>query len=373
MKYLVPIGLALAWLSAAKARGEDIGALVRNAGRDHPRLILKSNQDVALRKKTEADPLLRRASALVKGLADDLQRTEPVKREKVGQRLLPVSRTCLKRVLHLALAYRLTGDQRHAHRAQREMLAAAAFSDWNPSHFLDVAEMTAALAIGYDWLYAVLEPTARATIKRAIVDKGLRPSLQKARWQQMTNNWNQVCHGGLALGALAVMEDEPDLALRIIERALARVPISMADYAPDGAYAEGPAYWRYGSTYNVLLISALESALGSDLGLLKASPFLASSDYFLHVAGPTGLFFNYSDSGLRSGVTPIMYWFAAKRREPSLLWRERLELKRFLEQQQRTGLKTKPRTPRRRVKITLPGRLRGARPARRAVARILPV
>jgi hypothetical protein len=33
------------------------------------------------------------------------------------------------------------------------MLAAAAFSDWNPSHFLDVAEMTAALAIGYDWLY----------------------------------------------------------------------------------------------------------------------------------------------------------------------------------------------------------------------------
>ena len=31
------------------------------------------------------------------------------------------------------------------------MLTAARFEDWNPSHFLDVAEMTFALAIGYDW------------------------------------------------------------------------------------------------------------------------------------------------------------------------------------------------------------------------------
>ena len=53
-----------------------------------------------------------------------------------------------------------------------EMKAVAAFPDWNPSHFLDVAEMTNALAIGYDWLYDDLTPTDRATIRAAIVEAG---------------------------------------------------------------------------------------------------------------------------------------------------------------------------------------------------------
>ena len=55
----------------------------------------------------------------------------------------------------------MTGDKRYALRAQKEMIAAAAFDDWNPSHFLDVAEMTTALAFGYDWLYDELDPQAR--------------------------------------------------------------------------------------------------------------------------------------------------------------------------------------------------------------------
>ena len=53
------------------------------------------------------------------------------------------------------------------------MLAAARFSDWNPSHFLDVAEMTFALAVGYDWLYDQLDRASRKEIRTAIVDKGV--------------------------------------------------------------------------------------------------------------------------------------------------------------------------------------------------------
>jgi hypothetical protein len=33
-------------------------------------------------------------------------------------------------------------------------------------HFLDVAEMTMAVAIGYDWLYDDLSPASRAAIKK---------------------------------------------------------------------------------------------------------------------------------------------------------------------------------------------------------------
>ena len=77
----------------------------------------------------------------------------PVVHRLIGPRLLDQSRAALRRISTLAGLYRLDGDHRKADRARLEMLAAAAFPDWNPSHFLDVAEMTNALAIGYDWLY----------------------------------------------------------------------------------------------------------------------------------------------------------------------------------------------------------------------------
>ena len=126
------------------------------------------------------------------------------------------------------------------------------------------------------------------------------------------------------------MEEEPALASLIVERAVDNVPKAMAEYAPDGAYPEGPSYWDYGTTFNVMLIAALESALGSDFGLSQRKAFLPSSDYYLHVIGPTGQFFNYSDCGPRGEIAPAMYWFAAKRNKSSLLWRERETLKEYL-------------------------------------------
>ena len=33
------------------------------------------------------------------------------------------------------------------------------------------------------------------------------------------------------------------------------------EYGPDGAWAEGPGYWRYATQYNVVFLAALETAL----------------------------------------------------------------------------------------------------------------
>jgi hypothetical protein len=71
----------------------------------------------------------------------------------------------------------------------------------------------------------------------------------------------------------------------------------MKAYAPDGAYPEGPMYWEYGTTSNVLLLAVLEHALGGDFGLARHPGFLATPGYFLHAFGPGGLPFNYSDCG----------------------------------------------------------------------------
>ncbi len=107
-----------------------------------------------------------------------------------------------------------------------------------------------------------------------------------------------MCHGGLTAGALAVMEDEPELAARTVHNAIHNVTRSMAVYAPRGSYPEGPGYWAYGTSYNVVLIAVLESALGTDFALSKAPGFDVTGQYPGLVTGPSGLTFNYADGAL---------------------------------------------------------------------------
>jgi hypothetical protein len=289
----------------------------------HPRLFLSRDAEAGLKAQIAANPVMGRLGAEVRREADRELTSQPVERKLIGRRLLDKSRTALSRVMHLGLAWRLTGEKKYLDRARAELVAVAKFSDWNPSHFLDVAEMTAAVGVGYDWLYSELDEPTRKLLRDAIVEKGLKASLKSNSWTRATNNWNQVCNGGMTVGSLAVAESEPALAADLIARAINTVPISMHEYVPDGAYPEGPGYWGYGTSYNVILISALQSTLGTDFGLSQQPGFLATADYFLHVTGPSGYYFNYADCGRGGqGVSPAMFWFAAQRKEPYLLWSE---------------------------------------------------
>jgi len=289
----------------------------------HPRLLLDAAGESALKARIAASPVLQQLQADLFAEADRVLATTPVERVLIGRRLLDKSRTALSRVLHLALAWRLSGRSAYLDRANTELRVVAQFSDWNPSHFLDVAEMTTAVAFGYDWLYAGLDEPTRALLRASLVDKGLRASLQTFGWTKATNNWNQVCNAGMTVGALAVAESEPALAADMITRAINTVPLSMHEYAPDGAYPEGPGYWGYGTSFNVILIAALESTLKTDFGLAAMPGFLATADYFLHVIGPSGYHVNYSDAGRGGrGLSPALFWFAARRHEPYLVWNQ---------------------------------------------------
>ena len=222
----------------------------------------------------------------------------PEQRKLTGRRLLEVSRNVLFRVNTLTTAWVLTGDRKFADRATAELLAAAAFSDWNPAHFLDVAEMTLALALGYDRLYSELTPEQRTVLARAIREKGLKPSLGKHWWVAGSNNWTQVCHAGLTAGALVTAEDDPELAADIINRALVNLPrVMKKSYAPNGAYPEGPMYWSYGTEFNVLLLALLERTLGSDFGLAGQPGFARTGAYLSAMHGNTGQPFSYADAG----------------------------------------------------------------------------
>ena len=295
---------------------------------DHPRLLLLKGEEKAIMDKIRTNPTWAAVHAHIMHQCDSLLMTEPVEHVLYGVRLLAKSRDCLYRVFYLSYAWRITQDPKYLHRAERELLAVSAFPDWNPTHYLDVAEMTMGVAIGYDWLYPALSETSRTQIRKALLTKGVQTAFDPAypnyrKWLTVTNNWNQVCNAGLSYGAMAIYEDIPELAAKLINRSIASIGIAMQDYEPDGAFAEGYTYWGYGTTFNVLFLSALEKMVKTDFGLGKYSGFLKSADYLVQVVGPFGKSFNYSDASERSVLQPAMFWFAQKRHDPSLLWAER--------------------------------------------------
>lgn len=295
---------------------------------DHPRILLLKGEEAAIRQTIATDEVWRKLDRFIVSECDKIIDRPPVERVLTGRRLLDKSREALRRIFYLSYAYRMTSDSKYLERAEKEMLAVSAFSDWNPSHFLDVAEMTMAVSIGYDWLFNELSEKTRTILKESIIEKGLDPSLQPVNsgWVKASHNWNQVCNAGMTFGALAVFEDKPGLATNIIQRAIGSITIPMADYEPDGAYPEGYGYWGYGTSFNIMFLSAMEKAFGKDFGLAINPGFFKTAAYLENMTGPTGRSFNYSDAGSGGSMNPAMFWFAGMLNDPSLLWSERYHL-----------------------------------------------
>ena len=316
--FLLPIGVS--------AQVDHIGNTTNLPS--HPRILLFKGEEEAIKKTIAGDTTWQKLQQAILVECDSLLSKPPVERIQIGRRLLDKSREALRRLFYLSYAYRMTRNPIYFQRAEKEMLQISGFTDWNPSHFLDVAEMTMALAIGYDWLYNELSPASRTTIKEAILKKGLEPSLESKNnnWLRAEHNWNQVCNAGMTYGAMAIFEDQPQLAKQIINRAITSIEIPMRDYGPDGAYPEGYGYWGYGTSFNVMFLSAVEKLFGKDFGLTSIPGFMNTAHYLENMTGPSGLPFNYSDAGTGGGLQPAMFWFAARTKNPSLLWVERSRL-----------------------------------------------
>lgn len=317
----------LAWSSAAAlalacaARGAELepvdGVMPPGDLRPgHPRLLVLADDLKRINNFIATDAVARGYYENLRKTGEALLQTPPVERVLIGPRLLDKSRTVVGRMYALGLLHRIDGDRRWLDRAVAEMRAVAAFTNWNPSHFLDTAEMSHGMAIGYDWFYPALTEADRKLIRGAIVKKGLREGLRRyeqgAGWTRARHNWNNVCNGGLLCAALAVAEDEPRLAKQILTNALARLPKAMRGYAPDGAWDEGPAYWNYATAYTVVALASLQSALGGDFGIGDMPGFADAGLARIHGVGPTGLYFNFADGGEASRMEPVLFWLARR-------------------------------------------------------------
>jgi hypothetical protein len=318
--------------SLASAQATKETSVLSSLDAKHPRLMLKEVDLGRLRASYSDDPALQKIWADVQKDAERCLNRRALVYEKIGPRLLHVSRDCLGRIYALALAYRWTGDEKYAAKAKENLLQVCAFPDWNPSHFLDTAEMSHAVGIGYDWLFGYLDEATRGQIRAALIEKGLKPGLEVYEkdgwWVQSEYNWNQVCNGGMIIGALAIAETDPSYAERIIPAAVKSLPRALKSYGPDGAWGEGPGYWSYATHYTAYGLTALDTALGNTFGLLEIDGLSKAGSFPIYTAGPTGLYLNFADVGERSARRPMacMFWLARTFHNPLYAWSEHEQL-----------------------------------------------
>jgi hypothetical protein len=291
---------------------------------NHPRILLLANEESGIQKNIEQDKNWALIHQNILDEATEIISLPTLERIQVGRRLLDKSREALRRLFILSYAYRMTNEKKYFDRCEAELLKISQFTDWNPSHFLDVAEMTMAVSIGYDWLHKDLSETSRKQIKEAILQKGLLPSMDAKHnsWLKASHNWNQVCNAGMTYGALATFEDNPTLAMQIINRAKKSIELPLEDYNPDGAYPEGFGYWGYGTSFHVLFLSVLQKLSLLDNAVNEG--FNKTAYYYQQMLGSSGQSFNYSDAGSgRGGLSPAMFWYANKLKDNSLLFNEK--------------------------------------------------
>lgn len=293
------------------------------AAPDHPRLLFPKTAEAAVKKRINTDPL---AGKLYQELLRraDYTLTSPVCRYHIpdGKRLLRESRRALSNILNCSMAWRLSGEKKYFDRSIRELDAACGLKDWNTKHFLDTAEMSTAVAIGYDWLYHELSNEQRLRYETALRIKGLEPARRgftaskKAWWAIPRNNWGQVCATGL-LFAERALEKQGD-AIHPGRLAASRSLHTCREfYAPSGAYPEGPAYWHYGSNYHVLGLAVVRGD-HSELNIPTPPEFKASPLFTEHLTGPSGKVFNFADAGVStSRISAAQSWMAREFNDPA--------------------------------------------------------
>lgn len=330
MKKTVLLMLVLSLSMLVRAQGDEavkenypkldnpftVDYLKKHIKQTSPRLIMDNDFKNRIQKQIKTSPYIESYYKTLQLEANEILTKPFLERILEGKRLLSVSREMMNRMGVLSMVYLIDEDPLILKRIDDEIKVVCAFTDWNPDHFLDVAEMAYALATAIDWVGDKLPRETVALAKKSLYEKAMKASYAdyKIKWISGNDNWSQVCHAGMIAAAIITADENPTLSAKVIGRALDNLPNVMKEYGPDGIYPEGVTYWHYGTAFNVLIADMLQTAFGQDYGIKKYPAFLKSADFIQFSTGPTNTYFNFSDCGLKksSKVPILLNWFVSR-------------------------------------------------------------
>lgn len=292
---------------------------------EHPRIMVEPGEFDIIKARCSTDANMAKWYESLQKSADNMLTAAPIEyTPKKGDTLLESARTMLSRARTLGLMYNLTGNDTYREALWNNVQTVCAFPDWYPTHFLDVGEMSMAVAIAYDWVYNDWTPERRRVMENALETKGLLVTLeqfetdnQAGYWTVTDNNWNVVCNGGAAVAALAIGDKNPELCGKVVHYALWGLESMMKEYAPAGGGNEGVTYWQYATSYFTQLMSALVTALGTDYGFMEAPGIDQTSEFIMQSMGPMGIF-NYHDAGTAFYSSPEILFISSWLKKPEM-------------------------------------------------------
>ncbi len=326
-----------------KAKAAD--TLLSHMTDKHPRLQV-TDFDV-IREKIKTDPFCAALYQGVKNRADVLL-TQPAFSYKVADleknghsRVIP-SASIVPIFYTLALVTEIENDERYLEKLWQEAETAINLPNWNTGHWLDTAQMIQSVSIAYDWCYHRWTDEQRQALENGIKTHGLEQSIREyegnPRWYQwhssftgevMENNWNMVCNNGVIFGAIALADVEPDLCETLLNNAIRSISDGFLEWAPDGGYPEGSAYWKFALTNLIASNSAIEAAFGGFEGLpeleaphqydfLKAPGVGDAGDYATYLKGVIGSA-NYGDATVGNINSSALVYIASRLNKPEYL------------------------------------------------------
>jgi len=315
---------------------------------DRPRIIAPAYKWAALPNLVQKDPYMKMYHNQILTNASQYYALPPVVYFLDGASgILDVARNVKERIKAFGYVYRMTNDTKWADRAWLELQNAcgngtaqwgnSTTDRWNSVHFLDVAELTSAYGIAYDWFYDHWSEAQKESIRFTMIEFGLSFGVQSFTggsfgwWTGTTalinGNWNCVCNAGLTIGALSILGDDTSgIAEQILGYTIPNANQNCVwAVSEDGSWEETPNYWYFGTTGHAELASALLVATGGEYGILSTNPnFNLTGLYHMYVWGMTSLF-NYADHGPNkySATANSMMLYASQFNQPTYMLYQR--------------------------------------------------
>lgn len=232
-------------------------------------------------------------------------------------------------LVDLAFAYQLTEDGKYLDLAYAMAATIADWTHWAPGFFVNCATGAANFAIAYDWLYNAwverfgidaVDVLADAIYSKALyhgynsisgeICEFIRDSGTGDRFINRTDSWNAIGTAGMVIGAMAIMDRvmqdgavtaEGELIHYVVGGSIINFAKNGLDrYAPDGSYIDSVTYWAKGTNAIMQLVAALDTAAGTDLGIINSWGLYDTFYYACHMESSDGDAWNYHEDGLGS-------------------------------------------------------------------------
>lgn len=301
MKKLLTLCIFATFLifSATSAQTIDFDSLA-----PHPRLMLRSGDITAMRAARAISPSARQAHERIVAAAEQV-----VAREVVTHPLSITTQEIFEDIFYLSYSYLTTDDMRYARRAEQEMLAVCKLPDWNPSSPDDVAALTMALAIGYDWLYRALPVHSRSIIGTTIYEKGLLVADELTMSESIGNI-------GILFGALATADRSPEYCQMLVAK---YVEANEKVLSAKNNLVTNIDQWSREAALQAMYSATMKSALDIEPSSSVVESFAQGAEALCYMVAPSNLYYNYGGSSAEANAIAAKYWVAQKSNNTSLV------------------------------------------------------